>query len=198
MQRNSFPNNQTSLQIWAAPALLSGFLILCALSVLFPDIQIPGISLVVYALGLLTFIFHEAGHPIFSVFGMFLSVLGGTLSQLLLPGLFLLAALYRRRYFAASFFTLWIGQSLVNISSYVADARSQSLKLFSPGSVFTGSTPLHDWHYLLGQLGLLEIDWLIGALIYGLGAAVLVASIAMPIYFTYERYRPKESQTVIQ
>jgi hypothetical protein len=97
---------------------------------------------------------HEFGHPLFGLFGEFIGSLGGTLMQLLMPAA-LVAYFWRRgdRH-AATVALWWIAQNLWNISVYVQDARAEELPLVGGGE--------HDWNYLLGTLGLLQQDRLIG------------------------------------
>lgn len=102
------------------PVLLTLVLLLALVAVLLPQAQLPVVSLFISALNLLDFIFHEAGHFLFGFMGEFISVLGGTAGQLLVPTLFLAAVLYRRQFLSASYFMFWMGQNLINISPYIA------------------------------------------------------------------------------
>ena len=125
-------------------------------------------------------VFHEAGHAIFGFFGEFVGVLGGSFMQLLVPtmvtGYFLL---YNQRW--SGMVTLfWVGQSLVNVSVYVKDARAEALPLLG------GDDTLHDWNWLLGKLHLLRWDQIVGNSIYLLGVVVIVASIVGGLYLSRE------------
>jgi len=150
-------------------------------SVVFPSLHVPLISLLVAALSSLDLIVHESGHFLFSFFGSFFGAFGGTILQLIFPSFVLAVAIYRKKILVASLFVFWIGQSLVNISRYIGDARIQALPLFSPGAAFGGGHPVHDWNYLLGKLGLLWADQLISGLIFGLGAVQMLAAVCLPI-----------------
>ena len=78
--------------------------------------------------------FHEAGHLFFSFLGSTMHYLGGTLAQLLVPGLLIYHFLARQRQpIGAAFCVWWVGQSLVNISVYMADARLLAIPLVVPG-----------------------------------------------------------------
>jgi hypothetical protein len=104
-------------------------------------------------------VIHEGGHLFFMWFGIdFLTVSGGTLLQCLCP----IAAgimFYRQRdFFAVGVACFWLGTNFTHIAPYAADARAQLLPLVSP---FQGA-PGHDWNYLLGTLGLLRQDQVIG------------------------------------
>ncbi len=92
--------------------------------------------------------FHEAGHVFLSPFGSTLHILGGTLMQLAVPALLVWTFLARRRDpFAAAACLWWLGQSLVNVSVYMADARELALPLVGGGE--------HDWNELFFRFGLL-------------------------------------------
>jgi hypothetical protein len=112
---------------------------------------------------------HEAGHVFFGPFGEFVGFLGGTLFQLIVPLTFFGYFLYKRNAFAASVLVWWVAQNLWNISVYVKDARSLELPLVGGGE--------HDWAYLLGELGLLHKDQVIGDTIYAVGVALFLVSI---------------------
>ena len=96
-------------------------------------------------------LFHEAGHPLFGLFGWeTLALLGGTLMQVLVP--LLLAGHFRWRRHPLGFVLAlqWAAQNLLNIARYLADARTQVLPLVGGGE--------HDWGTLLGQWHLLARD----------------------------------------
>jgi len=93
--------------------------------------------------------FHEAGHVFLRPFGHTLHVLGGTLFQLGVPALLAGYFLIRRRDpFAAAFCLWWVGESLVNVSTYMADARDLALPLVGGGE--------HDWNELFFRWGMLD------------------------------------------
>ena len=111
---------------------------------------------------------HEMGHVIFHYTGMmFLMVAGGTITQLAAPLYGMWNFWLQKDFFAIALCFGWLSTNLFDISVYMGDARSQSLQLVSLGS----GEPLHDWHYLLGHMGLLPFDhffagtvWLIALL----------------------------------
>ena len=129
-------------------------------------------------LDLVNLVFHEAGHMVFGFFGDFLGVLGGSLMQVLIPAVATAHfVLYDQRW--SGMVTLfWVSQSLFNVSVYVKDARSQSLPLLG------GDDAIHDWHWLLGKLGLLSWDQVIGGAIYATGLLVLAISILGGLYYS--------------
>lgn len=60
--------------------------------------------------------------------------------------------LHRRDRFAVVLMVAWAAESLNNVSVYVGDAQAMVLPLFGDD----GSRAGHDWHNILGRLGLLE------------------------------------------
>jgi len=114
---------------------------------------------------------HEFGHPLFGLFGEFIGSLGGTLMQLLMPAAFVAYFWRRGDRHAAMVALWWIAQNLWNISVYVQDARAEELPLLGGGE--------HDWNYLLGTLGLLQQDRLIGDGVHLVGILVYAWSCLM-------------------
>src|SRR6185369_9061854 len=74
-------------------------------------------------------VFHEAGHVIFGFFGRFLTVLGGSLFQVLLPLGLAFAFLRQNDPFGAAVCTWWAGQNVLDVAPYIADARALQLVL---------------------------------------------------------------------
>ena len=96
-------------------------------------------------------LFHEAGHPLFGLLGWeALTVLGGTLMQLLVPLLVAGSFWFRRDTVGTAVAGVWGFENLLNIARYVADARAQVLPLVGGGE--------HDWADLLGRWGCLARD----------------------------------------
>lgn len=181
---NAF-TNPTRMVIYFLAGIL--FLVM-GVQVLVPETQIPFVGIIIAAMTMVDFISHEMGHVVFSFFGEFITVLGGTLGQLFIPVVCLLLTIHRRQWFYISLFSFWVGQSLLQVSTYIRDARSQQLELFSPGTILGGSEPLHDWHYLLDKTGLLWADQILGGMVFGLGlmlmfgAAIFLFSIAVNLF----------------
>ncbi len=121
---------------------------------------------------------HELGHVIWSPLGEFMGFLGGSLTQCVLP----LASIYmfyrQRDFFAMAFCLGWFGVNVFDVSVYVADARALALPLVSP----FGGDPMHDWHYLLGRLGILHWDRALGMLLRIGGTLSIVSFLAMGVY----------------
>jgi hypothetical protein len=106
-------------------------------------------------------VFHEAGHPIFGLFGDLAQVLGGTLMQLVVP-LTALVAFWWRRQAGAVFVTgVWFFENWLNVARYMADARAQLLPLVGGGE--------HDWNTLFARWGVLRHDTAIAGSVRFLG-----------------------------
>ena len=112
---------------------------------------------------------HETGHLVFAFGGETLTVLGGTLMQLIVPGAFVIALWRAGDRQGATVPLWWLGQNCWNISVYVRDARTQELPLVGGGE--------HDWALLLDQWGWLERDQALGGAIYLLGVLLYLAAI---------------------
>lgn len=116
-------------------------------------------------------LFHEAGHLIFIFGGQFLSFLGGTITQLGIPFLIGIYFWINKKYFELYFCLFWFGDNLINVSTYIKDAQSQTLDLVG-GQV-------HDWNAILTGLHLLSWDQTIGSTFYFLGLLCLITSIIL-------------------
>src|SRR5215213_10600349 len=90
---------------------------------------------------------HETGHLIFRILGEFMGIAGGSLFQVILPAVFVGYFYWRMQYYSATIVMFWVGQSILNVWVYAADAIVMQLVLTSG---FTGSEgSFHDWNYLL-------------------------------------------------
>ncbi len=100
----------------------------------------------------ITLVFHEMGHIVFSPFGRTMTILGGSVMQLLVPTV---AALYlllvQRDWFGLAVGQAWLAFSGWDLATYVSDANKENLPLVSLGGV-----PEHDWSTLLTQWHLLN------------------------------------------
>ena len=100
-------------------------------------------------------VFHEAGHIIFRLFGHFMTILGGSLLQLIVPMVFLIAFVIKKDTFAASIMLWWFAQSMMDLVAYIDDAQRQEMWLL--GGVQGKDIPgIHDWNNILTQLGMLD------------------------------------------
>ncbi|WP_176758751.1 zinc ribbon domain-containing protein [Thiohalorhabdus denitrificans] len=132
--------------------------------------------------------FHEAGHVLFRPFGRFLTVLGGSLFQVLVPLVVAAAFLVRRHPFGVSVGLWWAGQSLIDVAPYIHDARRMTLPLLGGG---TGQDRpgSHDWNNLLRWTGLLEWDHAIAMAAHLLGSALLLGTLLWGAFALWRGWR---------
>lgn len=119
--------------------------------------------------------FHEAGHIIFMPLGGFMMTLGGSLLQVLIPLICAGAFLFQQDdRFGASACVWWAGESLLDLSPYIDDARSLQLMLLGgPAAEVEG----HDWEAILTALGWLHLDHSLARLAWHLGAALMIGAL---------------------
>src|SRR3982751_5938611 len=123
-------------------------------------------------------VFHEAGHVFFMPFGQFMAILGGTLGQLIMPIVVMVALIVTSRdTFGASVGLWWLGQSMMDCAPYIADARALQLQLVGGG---TGADRpgAHDWENILLDLNLIQYDVRIASIAHTLGALVMLLAFA--------------------
>jgi hypothetical protein len=120
-------------------------------------------------------VFHEAGHVLFTPFGRFLTVLGGSLFQCLVPVIVAVAFLRQGDRFGAAICTWWAGQNLLDIAPYIADARALQLVLL--GGQTGREVQGHDWEYLLATLGWMRYDRTLGLGAHRLGLTIMAAAL---------------------
>ena len=121
-------------------------------------------------------VFHEAGHLIFSPLGQFMSVLGGSLLQVLIPVVCAIAFIRQEQLFGAAICVWWAGQNLVDVAPYIADARALQLVLL--GGRTGAEVEGHDWEFILTRLRIIHLDQTLGRIAHGLGILIMIASLA--------------------
>jgi hypothetical protein len=113
-------------------------------------------------------VIHEAGHLVFSPFGEFIMIAGGSLFQVIMPALFVGYFLYHRKYYSAALVLFWVGESILNVSVYAGDSVALQLPLLG------GQDSVHDWNYLLSSLNLLQATETIAGAIRLLGTILIL------------------------
>lgn len=132
-------------------------------------------------------VFHEAGHVIFAPFGRFMTVLGGSLLQCLIPVIAAVSFIRQEQPYSAAICGWWAGQNLVDLAPYIADARA--LRMVLLGGRTGAEVEGHDWEYILTQLGVTHLDRGIGMTAYAIGLVIMIASL---IYAGRETLRDSE------
>lgn len=127
---------------------------------------------------------HEAGHPLFGIFGggsgfgYTLMILGGTLLELLVPLASAIYFFFRRESTGVAFSAFWFFENFLYIGTYMADARTLALPLVGSGD--------HDWEILFRQWNLLLRDQQIGHATRTLGWIGMLVSVA---WFSLRAFR---------
>jgi hypothetical protein len=128
--------------------------------------------------------FHEFGHIFFGFFGETLAIWGGTIGQLLVPFLLIVAFWTKKDTLGVAFAVFWFGENLLNISNYIADAQVMLLPLVGGGE--------HDWNIILSQLKALKMSLLIGTIVRIAGWCVMVASVVWLITVVLRQRSPED------
>ncbi|WP_339137520.1 MAG: hypothetical protein WGN25_05565 [Candidatus Electrothrix sp. GW3-4] len=133
--------------------------------------------------------FHEAGHIFFRPLGSFLTSLGGTLGQLLMPLICMVVFLLQTRdTFAAAVGLWWLGENFLDIAPYIGDARAGVLPLLGGNTGHSSPYGFHDWEFLLTETGLLRYDLTLARLSHGFGSALMLLALAWGGYILWKAY----------
>jgi hypothetical protein len=134
--------------------------------------------------------FHEAGHIFFRPFGQFITSLGGTLGQLLMPLICMGTLLIKTRDpFGAAVTFWWFGENFLDIAPYMNDARAGDLPLI--GGNFGHSSPygFHDWEYLLTESHLIQYDHILAKMVFLLGSVIMLLSLLWAGLLLFKQYK---------
>lgn len=119
---------------------------------------------------------HEFGHVLFRPFGQWMTYLGGSLFQCLLPALIGVAFIWKQRNpFGAAFCLWWTGENLVDVAPYIYDAKLMAMPLVGEWNDEVAEMHVlrHDWHNILEPLGLVDAGPHIGVAVHTLGAGIM-------------------------
>ncbi|HYV33562.1 MAG TPA: hypothetical protein VE973_01825 [Candidatus Limnocylindria bacterium] len=122
---------------------------------------------------------HEAGHIIFMPFGQFLYVLGGSLTQVLFPALFVIYFIRENDFYSSALTLFWVGENLLNVSVYAGDSIKMQLPLL-------GDSSMHDWNWLLTNTGLLPHTDGIALIIRLVGTLTIIFAAVWAIYWAIQ------------
>ena len=127
--------------------------------------------------------FHEAGHILFSPFGDFMTTLGGSLTQVLVPvvcGVAFLTTSWNP--FAAAVMGWWAGENLMDVAIYINDARALQLTLI--GGHTGAEVEGHDWERILTMTGSLHLDHRIAGIAQFLGGVLMIGCLVWGLVVT--------------
>ena len=136
-------------------------------------------------------VFHEAGHILWMPFGRFMTVLGGSLTQVLVPLVCASALLWQTRdQFGAAVAVWWAGENLLDVAPYINDARD--LKLVLLGGKTGAEVEGHDWEYLLNAMGIAYKDHAIAGAVQLLGALTMIAALLWAAFVVLNQLQRRE------
>ncbi len=133
--------------------------------------------------------FHEAGHLFFQLFGRWMGSLGGTLGQLLIPIIcFLVFLIKSKNPFGASVCLWWFGENFMDIAPYINDARNQELVLLGGLTGREADYGVHDWEFILNEIGLLSYDHTLAHMAHDFGIVLMFISFVWAGYLLFKQY----------
>lgn len=142
---------------------------------------------------------HEAGHLLFIPLGRFMSVLGGSLLQVLLPLVLMASFIFgfggsRRDNFAASLMLWWAAASIIDVAPYIWDAFDPKMMLL--GGKTGAESDGHDWQNILGDLGLIKRAHLVAGIAHTLGLTVMLIANAWGAALLYFQFHRRDSDAI--
>lgn len=128
-------------------------------------------------------IVHEAGHTFFGFFGMrFITILGGSLFQIILPLLIVIFCWVNRKLIGLQFSLCLLGYSWLDVAGYAADGGARQLPLI--GNLGKES---HDWYNLLYRMDALEHDITFALVFVAIGIICYLWGLLVPLL--HHQYR---------
>lgn len=128
-------------------------------------------------------IIHEAGHTFFSIFGSrILTILGGSLNEILLPLLIVAFSLFNRYTKGTQFSLYLLGTAFFSVAFYAADGGQRQLPLI--GNLGKES---HDWYNILSYYNILELDSAFALSLAITGSLIYISALLVPLWLkSYE------------
>jgi hypothetical protein len=115
---------------------------------------------------------HEGGHNLFGWFGPTIGLWGGTLLQWLVPFLLATYFFFQRETAGFVFSAFFFFENWLYTATYMADARAMELPLVTTGDPEFAK---HDFNTIFSNLGVLNYDTKIAAVVRLLGWCGMVA-----------------------
>lgn len=183
-----FPEIMESNPLYTGARALT-WCVLAYLSLRFMSAVLNGAYIGESFLHLINLPFHEAGHVFFRPFGRFMTSLGGSLGQLLIPLICLTVLLKTRDAFGSAVCLWWFGQNFVDLAPYINDARSLSLPLLGGNVGREAPYGFHDWEFILKESGLLAYDHALAKAAFVMGGLVMVLALIWGGIEIWRQYR---------
>ena len=125
-------------------------------------------------------IFHEAGHWIFYIGGQTISILMGSGTEVLIPGICAIHLYLTNQKYSSFFILYWLTTALIDVAVYINDAAYMNLPLLGGDSV------IHDWNYLLTKFNLLSFTHSISNLCFFFAYIAFTTAFIGTIYTAYK------------
>jgi hypothetical protein len=139
---------------------------------------------------------HEFGHYLFMPFGEMMTILGGSLFQVIFPLVFVWYFIWgkdeHRDRHAAMICLWWTSIALLGVSIYAADARAGQLMLIS-GATGEDDPDMHDWKNLFSMWGVLNRDTVYAGRMRFFAALMCMISIGYGLYLAWNSGPRKET-----
>jgi hypothetical protein len=189
LDQRVFPSDEDALNPLYFGGRVIAFLIILILGIkyMFSPLDSPDLSDSV--MHLINLPFHEAGHVFFRPFGQFITTLGGTLGQLIMPAVCMAVFIIKSRdYFGSAVCLWWIGENFLDIAPYINDADKLVMPLLGGNTGETSPYGFHDWEYILTESGLIHHAHTIAVSALILGDAIMTASFIWAAHRLYRQY----------
>ncbi len=106
----------------------------------------------------------------------------GSVLQILIPLVYSIYFYQRGEVLSAYLLLFWFAQNIVNVSVYVRDAQLMQLELLG------GDSSIHDWNFILGELGLLHLNVVIAEVLVVSAYTLLIVSVVQIIHYFSQTY----------
>ena len=131
-------------------------------------------------------VFHEAGHMVFSPFGEFMTTVGGSLLQVLIPIVCWISfTTTNPNPFGAAVMCWWTGENLLDVAIYINDARALQLVLL--GGHTGAEVEGHDWERILQMTGGMMHDHQIAWTTHVIGAVLMAGALVWGTILTFQK-----------
>lgn len=132
---------------------------------------------------------HEGGHLLFGWFGTTIGVWGGTILQLLVPALLVVAFVVRGDLLGTTFCSFAFFHSLTGVATYMIDALRRELPLVTVGA--PADEAEHDWVHIFSDLGVLPHAIQIGTVVRVIAWFGFIGTLA---WFSWRYWKQQEDQ----
>jgi len=94
--------------------------------------------------------------------------------------------------FGAAVCMWWFGESLLDIVSYIDDARSLNMPLLGGNFGYSSPYGFHDWEFILTESGLLQWDHALAKATHISGSLVMVTAIIWMTLLLFYKHQGNE------